>query len=84
MSKKELPSLIDSFNDKENAFQLQTVTYENIEKCINMIRNDCSTRYDHIPASLIKTSFRILCLANNFYNKQFHQNKSIPRHMETR
>ena len=25
----------------------------------------------------------ILSLTNNFYNKQFHQNKSIPRHMET-
>ena len=30
MSKKELTSLIDSFNDKENAFQLQPVTYQNI------------------------------------------------------
>ena len=28
MSKKELTSLIDSFNDKENAFQLQPVTYK--------------------------------------------------------
>ena len=24
-----------------------------------------------------------LSLTNNFYNKQFHQNKSIPTHMET-
>ena len=43
MSKKELRSLIDSFHDKENAFQLQPVTYDNIEKCIKTIRNDCST-----------------------------------------
>ena len=43
MSKKELRSLIDSFYDKENAFQLQPVTYDNIEKCIKTIRNDCST-----------------------------------------
>ena len=47
MSKKELTSLFDLFNDKENAFQLQPVTCENIEKCIKMIRNDCSTEYDH-------------------------------------
>ena len=46
MSKKELTSLIDSFNDKENTFQLQPVTYENIEKCIKMTRNNCSTGYD--------------------------------------
>ena len=37
MNKIELTSLIDSFNDKENAFQLQPVTHENIEKCIKMI-----------------------------------------------
>ena len=40
MSKKKLTSLINSFNDKENALQLQSVTYENIENCIKMIRND--------------------------------------------
>ena len=31
--KKKITSLIDSFNDKENTFQLQPVTYENTEKC---------------------------------------------------
>ena len=31
MNKKELTCLIDSFNDKENASQLQPVTYENIK-----------------------------------------------------
>ena len=41
MNNKELASLIDSFNEKENTFQSQLVTYENIEKCIKMIRNDC-------------------------------------------
>ena len=54
MSKEGLTSLIDSFNDKENAFQLQPVTYENIEKCIKIIRNDCSARYDNISASFTK------------------------------
>ena len=33
---------------------------------------------------LHKTNFGILSLNNNFYYQQFHQNKSIPRHMETR
>ena len=31
-----------------------------------------------------KTSFIILSLSNNFYNKQLHQNKSILRNIETR
>ena len=34
MNKKDSTSLIDLFNNKVNAFQLQPVTYENIEKCI--------------------------------------------------
>ena len=40
MHKKELTNLIDSFNDKEIAFNLQPVTYENIEKSIKVIRID--------------------------------------------
>ena len=40
MHKKELTDLIDSFNNKENAFNLQPVTYENIEKSIKIIRID--------------------------------------------
>ena len=83
-SKKELTSLIDSFNDKENAFQLQPATYENIEKCIKMIRNDCSTGYDHIPATFIKPVSEFLVSPITYCNKQFHRKKSIPRHMETR
>ena len=54
MNKKELTSLIDLFGDKEDGFQLHPVTYENIETCVKMIRNNCLMRYDHIPASFIK------------------------------
>ena len=49
MNKKALTSLIDSFNYKGNKFQLQSVTYKNIDKCKKMIRNDCSKGCDHIP-----------------------------------
>ena len=71
MTKKELKSLIDSFKDKENAFQLQPVTYENIKKCIEMIRNDCSTGYDHIPASFIKPVSEFLVSPVTFIIKNF-------------
>ena len=33
---------------------MKNFTYENIEKCIKMIRNDCSTGFDHIPAFFTK------------------------------
>ena len=78
MSKTELPNLIDSFNGKENAFQLQPVTYDNIEKCIKMIRNDCSTGYDHIPASLIKPVSRFLVSLINFIKNNFIKINQFP------
>ena len=72
MNKKELTTLTDSFNDKENSLQLQPVVY----------KNDCSTGYDYITASFIKLVSEFLVLANKFYYKELHQSKSIPRHME--
>ena len=71
INKKELTSLIDSFNAKENALPLQLITYENIEKCIKMIRNDCSTGYDHIPASFIKPVSEFLVSSITFIINNF-------------
>ena len=34
--------------------------HENMEKCKKMIRNDCSTGYDHIPASFVKPVSELL------------------------
>ena len=76
--KKELTSLIDSFNDKENAFQLQPVTYENIEKCIRIVRNDCSTGYDNIPASFIKPISEFLISPITFIINNFIQTNQFP------
>ena len=78
MNKKEITGLIDSFNDKENAFQLQPVTYENIEKCIKMIQNDCSTGYDHIPASFIKPVSEFLVSPITFIINNFIKLNQFP------
>ena len=78
MNKKEITGLIDSFNDKENAFQLQPVTYENIEKCIKMIQNDCSTGYDHIPASFIKPVSEFLVSPTTFIINNFIKLNKFP------
>ena len=78
MGKEELTSLIDSFNDKENAFQLQPVTYKNIEKCIKMMRNDCSTGYDHIPASFIKPISEFLVSPITFIINNFIKTNQFP------
>ena len=77
MSKKELTSPIDSFNYKENAFQLQPVTYQNIEKCIKVIRNDCSTGY-HIPASFIKPVSEFLVAPITFIINNFIKINQFP------
>ena len=79
MNKKELTSLVDSLKDKENAFQLQPVTYENIEKCIKMIRNDCSTGHDHImPASFIKPVSEFLVSPITFIINNFIKINQFP------
>ena len=78
MNKKEITGLIDSFNDKENAFQLQPVTYENTEKCIKMIQNDCSTGYDHIPASFIKPVSEFLVSPITFIINNFIKLNQFP------
>ena len=53
-SNDELKNLLGSFPDKNNEFQLQTVSYEDVEQCLRLPRNDCSTGYDNIPAMSIK------------------------------
>ena len=78
MNKKELTSLIDSFNDKETAFQWQPATFENIEKCIKLIRNDCSTGYDHIPASFIKPVSEFLVSPITFIINNFIKINQFP------
>ena len=43
-SSDELKNLIGSFPDKNNGFQLQTVSYEDVEQCLTLLRNECSFR----------------------------------------
>ena len=47
-----LKNLIASFPDKNNG--LQTVSYEDVEQCLRLLQNDCSTGYGNIPAMFIK------------------------------
>ena len=78
VSKNELTGLIYSFNDKRNAFKLQPVTYENIEKFIKMIRNYCSTGYDHIPVTFIKPVSKFLVSAIRFIINNFIKINQFP------
>ena len=52
MSKKELTGLIDSFNDKENAFQSQPVTYENTATFIKPV-----SKFLVLPITFIINNF---------------------------
>ena len=57
---------------------MQPVTYENIEKCIKMIRNDCSTGYDHILASFIKLISEFLVSPVTFTINNFIKINQFP------
>ena len=52
-------------------FQLQPVTYKNIEKCIKMKRNDYSAGCDHIPAFSMKSVSEFLLSPITFMIKNF-------------
>ena len=49
----DLKKLIGSFLDKNERFQLQTVSSEDFEQCLRLLRDDCSTGHDNIPAMFI-------------------------------
>lgn len=53
-TKQELERFINLCSDKDDAFQLQPLSCESFEKCLKLLRNDCSTGYDQIPVSFIK------------------------------
>ena len=53
-SNDELKNIIGSFPDKNNEFQPQTVSYEDVEQCLRLLRNDCSTGYNNIAAMSIR------------------------------
>ena len=53
-SNDELKNLIGTFTGKNNGFQLQTVSYEDVDQCLRPLRNDCSTGYENIPTMFIK------------------------------
>ena len=46
--------LRNSNNNIENEFNFHVVTHEEVLKELKSLRNDCSSGYDNLPASLIK------------------------------
>ena len=50
----DILSHIDSLKSSHDSFKLQKVTYNDVLKSLESLRNDCSTGYDNIPVSFIK------------------------------
>ena len=74
----ELKYLIRSFPDKNNGFQLQTVSYEDLEQCFRLLRNDCSTWYDNIPAMFIKPVAELLVSPLTFVINNYIATNNFP------
>ena len=47
-------SLIESFQGKNNGFQLHTASEEDFAQSLQLLQNDCSTGYGNIPTMFIK------------------------------
>ena len=77
-SNDELETLIGSFPDKNNGFQLQTVLYEDVEQCLRLLRNDCSTGYDNIPAMFVEQVVEFLVSPLTFVIKNYTATSNFP------
>ena len=74
----ELKNLIGSFPDKNNGFQLQTVSYEDVEQCLRLVGNDCFTGYDNIPAMFIKPVVEFLVSPLTFVIRNYIATNNFP------
>ena len=79
----ELKNLIGSFPDKNNGFQLQTVSYEDVEQCLRLVRNDCSAGYDNTPAMFIKPVVEFLVPPLTFVINNYIATNNFPKAWKT-
>ena len=82
-SNDELKNLIGSFPDKNNGFKLQTVSCEDVEQCLRLLRHDCSTGYYNIPAMFIKPVVEFLVSPLTFVINSYIATNSFPDASET-
>ena len=77
-SNDELKNLIGSFPDKNTGFQLQTVSYEDVEQCLRLLQNDCSTGNGNIPAMSIKPVVEFLVSPLTFFINNYKTTNNFP------
>ena len=77
-SNDELENIIRSFPDKNNGFQLETVSYQNVEQCSRLLRNDCSTGYDNIQGMFIKPVVEFLVSPLTFVINNYIATSNFP------
>ena len=82
-SNDELENLIRSFPVKNNGFQLQTVSYEDVEQCLRLVRNDCSAGYDNTPAMFIKPVVEFLVPPLTFVINNYIATNNFPKAWKT-
>ena len=61
---------------------MQTVSYEDVEQYLRLLRNDCSTAYENIPAMLIKPVVEFLVSPLTFVINNYIATKQLSRCLE--
>ena len=64
-------------------FQLQTVSYEDDEQCLRLIRNDFSKGYENIPAMFIKPVVEFLVSPLTFVINNYIATNNFPNTWKT-
>ena len=57
---------------------MQTVSYEDVEQYLRLLRNDCSTAYENIPAMLIKPVVEFLVSPLTFVINNYIATSNFP------
>ena len=57
---------------------MQTVSCEDVEQCLRLLWNDCSTGYDNIPAMIIKPVVEFLVSPTTFVINNYIATNNFP------
>ena len=62
---------------------MQTVSYEDVEQCLRLIRNDCYTGHEKMPAMFIKPVVEFLLSPLTFTINNYIATKNFPNAWKT-
>ena len=77
-SESHLQNVINNFEEHDDAFNINEVTYSDVRKAILGLRNDCSTGDDQLPSKYLKLCVEDICSPLCYIINSSIKNKIFP------